>query len=828
MDVGNLQKRWYICTNFLKAVIQHLSIRWYFLLVVMFLCSTTLYALPHQYEQFDNLSNMTQNLCVRSIAQTADGMMWLGTEDGLYSFNGYHLRKMEMRFADGQGEEERTLGCINCLVPDSDSLLIGCERGLLSFHLHTHTVRMLPYAKGENVRGILKAHGHWWVATAKAIYQDGTRLKWHQGEIFSIGSDDTHIYIGTQEKVMRYAFERKTFEAMMENVWIATCFITASPQEVWVGTARNVIAWQGEQETFRCTVPVAKSLCIDKQGNLLVGTDNGLYIIEKNKSIHHVLHDARVRESLSGDAVWSLFRDHDDNIWIGTNSGISMAVDNDLLATYTLPSITGESTGNQLFCIYSDGQDRLWMGGSNGLVCVEHLGGDQQKVRWYRIDNEHFPIPHNRIRAILSDSQHRLWVGGDGGLFLLNERTGQLERYAIEEESHHWVYDIEEGKNGNLIVTTFDATYVVKFDSTHECLDVIRKTEPKNLHARKQEMASLLSQYGLPDLYLSAYKDPHKGVLLLGGTDRFSILHTNKLRKTAVPATLQVTDILVNGIRHICPSDITFKSCTFEPHENIQQFFLTDFDYADERPDNYSYRITGQNEWVDIQTTDRSITFTNLSAGSYQLYIRQGNQEGNQTELTPVFTFTIEASWYATTWAGILYFLLLTGLLYGIYRFVEQRKRLLQERKERAELLARAKEKEKELLSDNEYLAGQLRLQLMEKSGDQGEFSADEKFLLDITRIIEENMDDSELNVNTLSEKSGISTKQLYRRIKSLTGMTTVAYIRDQRMKKAASLLAKGSFTVSEVMYMVGFSSASYFTRCFCEEYGMPPSEYKV
>lgn len=560
----------------------------------------------------------------------------------------------------------------------------------------------------------------------------------------------------------------------------------------------------------------------------MVGTDNGLYIIEKNKSIHHVLHDARVRESLSGDAVWSLFRDHDDNIWIGTNSGISMAVDNDLLATYTLPSITGESTGNQLFCIYSDGQDRLWMGGSNGLVCVEHLGGDQQKVRWYRIDNEHYPIPHNRIRAILSDSQHRLWVGGDGGLFLLNERTGQLERYAIEEESHHWVYDIEEGKNGNLIVTTFNATYVVKLDSTHQCLDVIRKTESKNLHARKQELASLLSQYGLPDVYLSAYKDPHKGVLLLGGTDRFSILHTDKLRKTVVPATLQVTDILVNGTRHICPSDITSKSCTFEPHENIQQFFLTDFDYADEQPDNYSYRITGQNEWVDIQTADRSITLTNLSAGTYQLYIRQGNQEENQTELTPVFTFTIEAPWYATTWAKILYIFLLAGLLYGIYRFVEQRKRLIQERKERAELLVRAKEKERELLSDNEYLAGQLRLQLMEKSGDQGELSADEKFLLDITRIIEENMDDSELNVNTLSEKSGISTKQLYRRIKSLTGMTTVAYIRDQRMKKAASLLAKGSFTVSEVMYMVGFSSASYFTRCFCEEYGIPPSEYKV
>lgn len=87
-------------------------------------------------------------------------------------------------------------------------------------------------------------------------------------------------------------------------------------------------------------------------------------------------------------------------------------------------------------------------------------------------------------------------------------------------------------------------------------------------------------------------------------------------------------------------------------------------------------------------------------------------------------------------------------------------------------------------------------------------------------------MDDSELNVNKLSEKCGVSTKQLYRRIKATTGMTTVAYIRNQRLKKAASLLSKGAFSVSEIMYMVGFSNPSYFTRCFSEEYGVAPSEF--
>ena len=121
-------------------------------------------------------------------------------------------------------------------------------------------------------------------------------------------------------------------------------------------------------------VPVMAPLTHDKQGNLLVGTDNGLYIVGSNRTVDHILHDARVGESLAGDAVWSLFRDRDDNIWIGTNSGISMVADNDLLVAYPLHSLTGSGMGNQLFCICSDPQGRYWMGGSNGLICIENLG----------------------------------------------------------------------------------------------------------------------------------------------------------------------------------------------------------------------------------------------------------------------------------------------------------------------------------------------------------------------------------------------------------------------------------------------------------------------
>jgi AraC-like DNA-binding protein len=104
--------------------------------------------------------------------------------------------------------------------------------------------------------------------------------------------------------------------------------------------------------------------------------------------------------------------------------------------------------------------------------------------------------------------------------------------------------------------------------------------------------------------------------------------------------------------------------------------------------------------------------------------------------------------------------------------------------------------------------------------------SADEKLLATITQIIEAEITNPDLNVNVLSEKSGYSLKQIYRRIKSLTGQTAVNYIRSVRLKKAAMLLSRKTFTVAEVMYMVGFNNHSYFAKRFQEMYGKLPKQY--
>jgi signal transduction histidine kinase/ligand-binding sensor domain-containing protein/DNA-binding response OmpR family regulator len=104
--------------------------------------------------------------------------------------------------------------------------------------------------------------------------------------------------------------------------------------------------------------------------------------------------------------------------------------------------------------------------------------------------------------------------------------------------------------------------------------------------------------------------------------------------------------------------------------------------------------------------------------------------------------------------------------------------------------------------------------------------SLDENFLDELLAKIEMEMDNSELSVKLLSKMLGISSTNLYRKIKALTGQTATEFIRNIRLKRAAQLLKSKELNVSEVMYMVGFTHHSYFTRCFKELFGVSPKSF--
>ena len=101
----------------------------------------------------------------------------------------------------------------------------------------------------------------------------------------------------------------------------------------------------------------------------------------------------------------------------------------------------------------------------------------------------------------------------------------------------------------------------------------------------------------------------------------------------------------------------------------------------------------------------------------------------------------------------------------------------------------------------------------------------DKSFLKQLRKIIQENLANSDLSVEQIGEEIGLSRVQLYRKVKALTGYSPVEMLRKARLTRARHLLQTTERTVSEVAYAVGFSTPSYFSKCYKDEFGENPKK---
>lgn len=105
--------------------------------------------------------------------------------------------------------------------------------------------------------------------------------------------------------------------------------------------------------------------------------------------------------------------------------------------------------------------------------------------------------------------------------------------------------------------------------------------------------------------------------------------------------------------------------------------------------------------------------------------------------------------------------------------------------------------------------------------------SSDEVLMDKLVSFMEENMDNPELSVEDLVPVAGIGRSSLFKKLKSLTGMAPVEFIREIRIRRAAQLIECGEYNISEISYRVGINEPRYFSRCFKKRFGMTPTEYR-
>ena len=101
----------------------------------------------------------------------------------------------------------------------------------------------------------------------------------------------------------------------------------------------------------------------------------------------------------------------------------------------------------------------------------------------------------------------------------------------------------------------------------------------------------------------------------------------------------------------------------------------------------------------------------------------------------------------------------------------------------------------------------------------------DKTFAAQLRKIIQDHLSDNEFNVERIGDEIGLSRVQLYRKVKALTGYSPVEMLRKARLTRARHLLRTTEKTVSEVAYAVGFSTPSYFSKCYKDEFGESPKK---
>jgi DNA-binding response OmpR family regulator len=103
---------------------------------------------------------------------------------------------------------------------------------------------------------------------------------------------------------------------------------------------------------------------------------------------------------------------------------------------------------------------------------------------------------------------------------------------------------------------------------------------------------------------------------------------------------------------------------------------------------------------------------------------------------------------------------------------------------------------------------------------------SDEKLLIKINESVQKRISDPKLNVESLGKEVGLSRVQFYRKIKELTGLTAVEYIRSLRIEVAANILRQGKLSIKEVAGLTGFSDLDYFRTQFKKKFGIAPSTF--
>ncbi len=432
--------------------------------------TTALFTPDYSYVDFKNIMLPLEANAIYAIGQDDSGIVWLGTKKGLYSYNGFNTHGYENDF----GYAGNVIHCL--LQLDESHLCLGTDQGVIFFNLKTRLFH-LP----ENSLSALKAirtvnlyDNKLWLGTKEQglfsyDLQSG-KLSAHKREdgtivpfILTMEKVGTELYIGSYDGLNVYDMVSGVLKKIEINdkmrIMCNSLLWDELKQCLWVGTEgwlyKYDVAGKSMKQTSVAVGHTMKAIARDNGGNLLLGTDTGLYICDsRSGNVRLIAHDSRNPQSLSNNVIWNIFNDKDHNIWLGTNRGLSLYSSGIVYKTIPLSELIGNGKGNLFSSLYKDSRKSYWLGGENGLL---HMAGD--RVNWFQTSDKRLYLRHDNVRTIFEDRDRIVWIATDGGIARYDTAGDSFVFYEIKSEkgdkNADWSYDICEDHKGRLWIATY-------------------------------------------------------------------------------------------------------------------------------------------------------------------------------------------------------------------------------------------------------------------------------------------------------------------------------------------------------------------------------------
>ncbi len=619
-----------------------------------------------------------------------------------------------------------------------------------------------------------------------------------------------------QSILCRYDFASHCWSKLHKAIdWFHSVTVTPSGQ-VWVGAGKGIWTLRDDEEelTYLPALTLVDGVSYrmphamiygDRQGGIWVASDfKGVFYYHpdrfKLKQISARLFPGVDPNTMSVDVIaekgdgkfyirsWDTFYEYDS----GTDR-ITLIHPTAEQAKRIDPESPFQAWGGTVR--FTDSRGWKWWGAWCGLSMQNPQTGEERI--FYKEDG----LGNNAIRAIVEDHDHTIWVSTCNGL------------------SH--ITPSEDGVQFKIV--------------SYNCLD-----------------GAIPGEYARWSALVAS-----DGRLFFGGFGGFNIVDKKRLMASHAPLAPVFTDFYLQGVR-VHPrvaynGNIILPQTPSYTHKivlNHDQNFITlcfsALNFVNPLESHYRFRLKGvDTEWQEYTGADGLLraSYTKLSPGEYifQVYAAGNDKvfDGPCVELE----VKVRAPFWATPLAYILYVVFTAGLVFWILKRYQYSVKQKLDRKHKEDMLLL---RIKHLLEECDRYEDQLQQGVIQPAGEQendssgeneengestetlsaGESPESNKFLTEVIRLIETNLQNTDYSVEQLSHDLYMDRTGLYRKLTTLIDKSPNVFIRSIRLQRATQLLAEAQLSISEIAYRTGFSSPGYFTRCFQKEYGMRPSDY--